>query len=380
MSLRVLHVSDVYLPRLGGLEMQVHDLTLQQARAGHDVRLVTATSELTGRISQWAADVGPPGVDVLRTGRAVGVSWHEVLEHRPDVVHCHVSVVSPMAWSAARAATRAGLPVVVTMHSMLSPSGAVATLWRYIASAVGEVTWTAVSHVAASSLSQVIQAPVAVLPNGIDPGQWTHATPAGQSIPTIVAVMRLARRKRAVELIDVLAALRDRTPGVPWRAVIAGDGPGSGAVRRAVRRHDLQERTSLVGRLTRPEVARLLAASDVFVAPAHLESFGIAALEARCAGLPVVAMRHGGVAEFVSDGRDGYLVGSDEELTARLAELVRDLPALRQMGVELRRRPVPLAWPLVVRNCDRVYAEAGAGPAPKARESAAGDHLAFSML
>ena len=372
MSLRVLHVSDVYLPRLGGLEMQVHDLMLQQARAGHDVRLVTATSEPTGRASQRAADVGPPGVEVLRTGRVARVSWDDVLEQRPDVVHCHVSVVSPLAWSAARAATRAGLPVVVTMHSMLSPSGAVAAAWRYVASALGEVTWTAVSHVAASTLSQVIQAPVAVLPNGIDPGQWTHATRTAPSIPTIVAVMRLARRKRAVELIDVLAALRDRTEGVPWRAVIAGDGPGAGAVRRAVRRHELQERISLVGRLTRPEVARLLATSDVFVAPAHLESFGIAALEARCAGLPVVAMRHGGVAEFVTDGRDGYLVGSDEELTARLAELLRDLPALRRMGADLRRRPVPLAWPLVVRSCDRVYAEAGARPASHAPAYAAG--------
>lgn len=378
MSLRVLHVSDVYLPRLGGLEMQVHDLTLQQAHTGHDVRLVTATRE--GRPPTQVQAVAASVVDVLRASRFTNGPWRDVLaHHRPDVVHCHVSVVSPMAWSAARAATRAGLPVVVTMHSMLSPSGPVAAFWRYVASAIGDVTWTAVSHVAASSLSRVIQTPVSVLPNGIDPRQWTPATPADNDVPTIVAVMRLARRKRAVELIDVLAALRDRTRDVPWRAVIAGDGPGAGAVRRVVRRHRLHDRVELVGRLTRLEVAGLLACSDVFVAPARMESFGIAALEARCAGLPVVAMRHGGVAEFVSDGIDGHLVGSDEELTARLATLVQDLPALRQMGAALRNRPIPLAWPTVVAKCDAVYDQAIAALTTTWRDPTAGGDLASSI-
>ena len=41
------------------------------------------------------------------------------------------------------------------------------------------------------------------------------------------------------------------------------------------------------------------------VSLATMESFGIAALEARAAGLPVVALRRGGVREFVEDGVDG---------------------------------------------------------------------------
>ena len=45
----------------------------------------------------------------------------------------------------------------------------------------------------------------------------------------------------------------------------------------------------------------------MFVAPANLESFGIAALEARCAGLPVLAKANSGIREFVSDEREGLL-------------------------------------------------------------------------
>lgn len=350
--MRIVHVSDVYLPRLGGLELQVHDLAAQQVLAGHDVEVVTATAA-----GDAEDDLSATGV-VHRTGRALGVRWDDMLTPAVDAVHCHVSLVSPLAWSAARAATRAGLPVTVTMHSMLSTSGPVAAMWRSVAQTLGEVTWTAVSQVAATAFSQVVQAPVLVLPNGIDPAQWRPATPGQHDVPTVVAVMRLARRKRAVELIDVLAQVRRHDDGVPWRAVIAGDGSGRGAVERAVRRHGLRDRVELVGRLSRPEVAELLAASDVFVAPANLESFGIAALEARCAGLPVVAMRHGGVGEFLADGLDGHLVGSDAELADRLGDLLRHPPDLRRMGERLRSRPVPLAWPQVVAQCEQVYARA----------------------
>ena len=47
----------------------------------------------------------------------------------------------------------------------------------------------------------------------------------------------------------------------------------------------------LAGRVDRAELTEIYRRADLFLAPAYLESFGIAALEARCAGLPVVAMR-----------------------------------------------------------------------------------------
>ena len=60
---------------------------------------------------------------------------------------------------------------------------------------------------------------------------------------------------------------------------------------------------TLAGRVDRDELKAIYARSDLFVAPAFLESFGIAALEARCAGLPVLAMRGTGITEFVADRR-----------------------------------------------------------------------------
>jgi len=54
-----------------------------------------------------------------------------------------------------------------------------------------------------------------------------------------------------------------------------------------------------MGFQTKETIKRIFSKSDIFVLPTILESFGIAALEARCAGLPIVAMGYGGVKSFV---------------------------------------------------------------------------------
>ncbi len=67
------------------------------------------------------------------------------------------------------------------------------------------------------------------------------------------------------------------------------------------------------------------------MAPATLESFGLAALEARAAGLAIVARDNTGVTEFVQDGIDGLLADSDDEMSRHLAQLCLDPNRLRQM-------------------------------------------------
>src|SRR6476659_4645686 len=105
--MRIVHVSDVFLPRLGGLEVQVHDLAHQQALAGHDVQVITATESGPGAPGGPGDPAGSDDlVHVVRTPRLGPLTWDDVLGPRPDVLHVHTSLVSPLAWSAARAATR----------------------------------------------------------------------------------------------------------------------------------------------------------------------------------------------------------------------------------------------------------------------------------
>ena len=54
--LKIALISDCYVPRLGGIEMQVHDLARQLQRAGHEVVVITTTG-------------GPDVVDGVRVHR-----------------------------------------------------------------------------------------------------------------------------------------------------------------------------------------------------------------------------------------------------------------------------------------------------------------------
>ncbi len=349
--MRILHVSDVYLPRLGGIEMQVSDLADHQRRHGHHVTVMTTTTRGDH------IDDGHTLRTPLDRARVRGV----LSSVAPDVVHCHSSGLSPLAWRTAHQALRIGLPVVTTMHSVVPAVGPVAAAIRTVVRAQGPgMRWTAVSSMSAAALTPMVPTPVGIMPNGVDAGSWSPAAPGAADVPTVVAVMRLTRRKRVVPLVKVLARVHELVPTTAFRAVIAGEGPQHRAAQRAVRACGLDDRVDLVGRLTRPEVGRLLAGGDVFVAPARLESFGIAALEARCAGLPVVAMRDGGVGEFVSDRSDGFLVDDDAEMAQRIAELVADRSLLQRMGHHSRATPTTLDWGATVGRVQAHYRAAGA--------------------
>jgi glycosyltransferase involved in cell wall biosynthesis len=159
--------------------------------------------------------------------------------------------------------------------------------------------------------------------------------------------MRLTRRKRPIALLRTLAAIRELVPPeVPLRGVVVGAGPRERAVES--HRRSLVPWVELPGRLTRYEIQQLYASADVYLAPAELESFGVAALEARCAGLPVVAMASGGVREFVRPGIEGYLVGSDTEMARAVAALLSDTAVLRRMQLHNRSTDPVMTWERVI--------------------------------
>jgi glycosyltransferase involved in cell wall biosynthesis len=360
--MRIGHVTDFYLPRLGGIEMHVHDLAVRQQAAGHLVEVITTSPGPTGgpdpdgellvhRLTDrsWLpAELRP---EVLRAGRAL------LRERQYDVVHVHAGPASPLAFAAA--ALAAHFPTVVTVHSMLSH---LEPAFRVLDAGVGwsrwPAVWTAVSQVAAAPLRRLVApAPVYVLPNGIDAGRWRvepqRADPDGV---LVVAVMRLAARKRPLHLLRILRRARQTLPAsTPLRAVIAGDGPRRPSMERYLRRHGMTGWVELPGGLSRPQIKMLFAQGDVFVAPAILESFGIAALEARCAGLPVVARAEGGIGQFITDGTEGVLVDSDAAMADAIVALATDPATRARIATHNQMTSPPVAWPDVLATTTELY-------------------------
>jgi len=122
----------------------------------------------------------------------------------------------------------------------------------------------------------------------------------------------------------------------------------------------MQTWVRLPGRVNRDELRRRYWQADLYLTPARLEAFGIAALEARTAGLPVLARTGTGVADFVEDGVHGVLAPDDEGLADALAKLVLDDRLRADMARHSATTAPRQSWPAVVGLVEAEYSRAGA--------------------
>lgn len=368
--LRLALVCDWYRPRLGGIERHLEQLAAQLAAAGHDVTVLTPTP------GPEAAD-GPVRVHRLRGALLpwIGLAWTPgayrrlgavLREGRFDVVHVHASMISPTAYAALYHAQAAGLPAVLTGHSIWGGFRQVAAgLDRVAGWTLWPVVFSSVSARAARDLQGLLpkETTVEILPNAIVPDEWRiEARPEeGGGSVKIACVMRLAPRKRGAALLRAVHAVCGRLPaGVRIRVEIAGDGPERGKLRRLARRLGLDECVRFLGAVDAAGVKTLLAESQVFVLPTELEAFGLAALEARAAGLPVIAMRAGGVGEWLADGKEGLLADDDVGLADCIYRLVTDGALRRTITEHNRTVPVAFTWERTLAAHLEVYARARA--------------------
>lgn len=377
--MRIAHVSDCYLPRLGGIERQVHDLAVRQRRAGNEVVVVTSAP---------SAGYTEDGVRVIAPRRLRGVNPNRqrydrtfqgrkaVLDGGFDVVHVHASAFSPLSFLTAAATSGAGIPTAVTVHSLM----AYAAPWFKWADYLTRwsrwpLAWSAVSTVAANPVQQILgpSIPVTVLPNGVDPEAWrTPRRPADPDRVVVATVGRLAVRKRPLALLKMLREVRSRLANdIQLEAVLIGDGPLKSKLERYIRHNRMQSWVSMTGSASRREIRAVYADTDIYVAPATLESFGIAALEARCAGLPVIAHAGSGVADFITHGIDGFLTNDDADMVDSITNLCVS-PALRDsIGSCLKTGGPPVDWQAVLDATQELYGRArvlastpGRAPAP----------------
>ena len=349
--MRILHLTDHYLPVLGGIETHVAALADRQARRGDDVTVLTSTSATAD--GQHLDDAGPVTV---RRARSVFEALATDVTHF-DVVHAHVSVLSPFTAPLVALAARRGAPTLVTVHSLWNGLGPVpAAAARLTGLRGAPVAWSAVSRVAAEQVAQrVPHARVRVLPNAVEvaPRASTPDGRAGGPV-RLVSTMRVARRKRPTALVRMFETLR-RSVDVPVELTIVGDGPLRPRIERRIQRAGLRDSVTVTGRVAPGDVLVALARSDLYVAPAVLESFGLAALEARCVGLPVVGHSASGITEFVEPGVEGVLCRSDSEFVQRLGELVTDRALRQRMSEHNRTVPSRMTWDNTMQHHDAAY-------------------------
>lgn len=358
--MRIVHISDCYAPRTGGMETQVRALASEQVKAGHRVTVLTATpgatqNNLDDGIEVVRITVRAPGDLPIHPRTRVHVSA-VVTEIAPDVVHLHVGEISPFAWGGMRAVCRMGLPRVITVHSVWSP------MFRQVLAPLGRgwaqppTVMSAVSAMAAARVGSALEVKVHLLPNGIDTETWSPRPPLPHDGVQFVAVQRLAPRKRTGALVRAFSAASGGAPDM--RLVIVGDGPARRSLERRVAAWGRGDSITFLGRVAPDVIREVFRSSDAFVQASRRESFGIAALEARASGIPVIAFRASGTADFITDGADGILVDDDADLSRAIGSVGRDRALRSRITAHARSAPVAQTWNHIIPAVDDLYRQA----------------------
>jgi alpha-1,6-mannosyltransferase len=179
---------------------------------------------------------------------------------------------------------------------------------------------------------------VAVHPLGIEAGvfspnvrdeQLRAALLAGCGLPeSAVLALGVGRHSPEKQWPLVVDAATSAGQIVPLGLVLLGDGPGRGAVERAI---DGNPHIRILPPVTRrPDYARLLASADLLVHGCAAETFGLACAEAAASGLPLIVPDDGGALDQIRPGAGtSYRANSGADLRRALLLAAENLPAWR---------------------------------------------------
>ena len=172
-----------------------------------------------------------------------------------------------------------------------------------------------------------------VIRNGVDLQRWTRERAPDRDV--VLMVGRLTAQKRPDLAVRALALARQRRPTM--RLVMAGSGELYHELDTLAHELGVEHGVHLLG--DADDVPSLMAAAGCLLMTSAYEGCSLAILEAMAAGVPVVAVRFGGVDELVEDGVTGLLTSEfSADIAAALVRLAGDAAMADRMGDEGRRR------------------------------------------
>jgi len=375
--LKIALVCDWFLPRIGGIEHNMRDLAKNLIAQGHEVHVITACPgpDVVEGIRVHRLDVRTLPLIQICYGPSTLTKLKKVLlAEKFDLLHTHY-LLSTLSHSAIHLAHQLKIPTVFTHHSINGPLhhplilkslpfvgwllGVLFFRMHYRGRLQRPNVISAVSRAVAEDLAYVYDTDdIEILPNGIDPQKWRVPHLPTERF-TLTCVMRLCKSKQPLKLIQAMARIKEQLgpQELPFLEII-GDGSQRHKMVQLIERFGLQKHIRLMGRCSRNEIKTAFSRSQLFVMPSTREGFGIAVLEARTAGLPVVAMNHGGVGDIITDGEDGFLMNSYEDFADKIAQIIRDRQLHQRITAQAREPLVRLSWDNVISRHLKVYQQA----------------------
>ena len=365
----------VCYPTFGGSGVVATELGIQMAKAGHEIHFITYSQ--------------PVRLNILEENifyHEVNVHDYPLFEYQPyelalsskmvdtvlnegiDLLHVHYAIPHAYAaYMAKKILLEKGkyLPVVTTLHGTditlvgNNPSYKPAVTFSINKSDV--VTCVSESLKKDTLSSFVIKQEIEVIPNFIDaslyemdgPCMRAQLAPNGEKIITHISNMR--KVKRIPDVIEVFHRINKEEPSI---LLMLGEGPERQKAEQQARDLGIIDQIRFLGKTS--EVYKLLCMSDLFLLPSETESFGLVALEAMAAKVPVISSNAGGLSEVNIHGKTGYLseVGDVASMAKQGLSLLQNESLHQEFSTNAYHRALEFSIKEIVPKYEAAYERA----------------------
>jgi N-acetyl-alpha-D-glucosaminyl L-malate synthase BshA len=335
----------------GGSGVVASELGRELARRGHEVHLIA--SRLPFRLRTFEPNIyfhestpaAYPVFEEAPSNLALAAKMVEVVENYSlDVLHVHYAMpFATSAYLAKQMMLPRQLGVVTTLHGTdITVVGAEPSFFRVTQfSMQSSDRLTAVSRFLKERAEATFGTtrPIEVIYNFVDPEvfaprQGGRLRLGGPGTKVLMHASNFRSVKNIPLVIQVFSEVRKQLHA---KLVMVGDGPEKAAAEHQARELGVHRDVLFLGNQDCME--ELLPLADVFLLPSSSESFGLVALEAMSAEVPVVCSNAGGLPEVVEHGFTGFLHDPTHVAgyTASVLKLLTQDGLRRTMGRRARR-------------------------------------------
>jgi L-malate glycosyltransferase len=338
----IMKIGIVCYPTFGGSGVLATELGKALAQKGHQIHFITYQQpvRLTGFIPNiFYHEVQVPTYplfDYPPYETALASSMVDVIKNNHlQLLHVHYAIPhASAAYMAKKILEQEGIhiPVITTLHGTdITLVGRDKTYAPVVAFSINQSdAITAVSENLRDETYKTfkIEKEIQVIHNFVDVARFNRKgidafkkviAPNGERILLHASNFRKLKRVQ-----DVVKIFNEVQKEIPSTLLFVGDGPERATAEDLSRQLGICDSIRFVGK--QEQMEDILAIADLFLLTSEYESFGLAALEAMAAGVPVVSTNAGGLSEIMIDGLTGYMgnVGDIKTMSERALEILRD--------------------------------------------------------
>lgn len=364
--MKVLFVTEVFPPRLGGDGIHVLELCKSLQKQGVDVAVLTKAGERQA-LPFPVKRVGLPLEGLLgRLSFVIGAIKNYGLSREADIIHAHSAIPSIIGRVYALLSRK---PTVVTVHTIWGESlittrpAGVGLFLKAIESAIlrlGFAYRITVTSEIASKLVKLNLKNVEYIPNGVDTDRFRP--PANRKLlrmslgfsdeKIILFVGRLVKQKNLALLLNAFNLMCKKEPNSVL--LIVGNGPEEQALKGLAKELGLSGKVKFTGPMPQAELPKYYQISDCLALSSYWEGMPICALEAMSTGIPIACTRVGGLPSLVKTGVNGCLCGVD---AGSLSHALLSCLKLDKMSArsESRKLVNSYSWASIAGRIKKVY-------------------------